>query len=378
MNVCRSLILASCVALLAGCGSTSNAPKPGPLPAVQAKLQLQDVWRQSLGAATGARLQPALQGDAIAAISADKRLVLLDAESGKERWQLTLPNPAAGGVGLGRDLVVVGTLEGEILAYGRDAKLRWSARSGSAVAAPPVVTDSTVLVRGTDGRLTGYAVTDGTVKWVYSRQQPALLLRNFAAPAVDGDVVYYGQAGGRLAALTLKEGRVLWEAQVAQPRGVSELERIADIVSTPVVESGQVCAVAYQGRLACFNAKNGGLLWSRDVSSWSGLTMDAKAVYVVDDKSNVMAYERSSGRNLWRQDKLASRNLGGIAVDGRNLVVGDYQGYLHFIDTEDGSFVAQQPTDGGAIAVAPQKAGTRWLVQTQKGGLYLLARKQGN
>ena len=173
MNVCRSLILASCVALLAGCGSTSNAPKPGPLPAVQAKLQLQDVWRQSLGAATGARLQPALQGDAIAAISADKRLVLLDAESGKERWQLTLPNPAAGGVGLGRDLVVVGTLEGEILAYGRDAKLRWSARSGSAVAAPPVVTDSTVLVRGTDGRLTGYAVTDGTVKWVYSRQHPA-------------------------------------------------------------------------------------------------------------------------------------------------------------------------------------------------------------
>lgn len=378
MNACRSLILASIVTLLAGCGSTSNAPKPSPLPQVQNKLQMQEVWRKSLGGVPGARLQPALRGDAIAAMSGEKRLVLLDAGSGKERWQVNLPSPAAGGVGLGDDLVVLGTLEGEVLAYDRDAKLRWKARSSSAVAAPPVVTESLVLVRGSDGRLTAYASADGAVRWVYSRQMPALLLRNFATPVVAGDVVYYGQAGGRLAALTLKEGRVLWESQVAQPRGVSELERIADVVSAPVVDGGQVCAVAYQGRLACFNAQNGSLLWSREVSSWSGLSVDAKVVYVTDDKSNVTAYERSSGRNLWRQDKLGARSVSGASVMGRTLAVGDYQGYVHFIDTEDGSFVARYPTDGGAIVVAPQKAGERWLVQTQKGGLYLLGRKQGN
>ena len=375
MNACRSLIAASIVALIAGCSVTSNAPTPSPLPVVQNKSPIQVAWRQSLGATDGARLQPASRGDVVAALSGEKRLVLLDARTGAERWQVTLPSQAAGGVGLGDDLVVAGTIKGEILAFGRDAKPRWKARASSEVIAPPVIAGSLVLVRGGDGRLVAYAAADGAVKWVYTRQQPALQLRSFAPPVVVGDVVYYGQAGGRLAALALKDGRVLWESQVAQPRGVSEIERIADVVAAPVVQGNLACAVAYQGRLACFNAQNGGLAWSREVSSWSGLAMDAKAVYVTDDKGQLMAYERSSGRSLWRQDKLAARVVSGPAVMGRTLVVGDYQGYAHFIDTEDGSFVAQQSTDGGAIVVAPQAAGERWLVQTQKGGLYLLGQK---
>ncbi|MBS1154681.1 MAG: bamB [Proteobacteria bacterium] len=375
MNASRSLIAASVVVLLAGCGTTSNVPKPSPLPAVQSKAAVQVSWRQSLGSVLDARLQPAVRADAIAALSGEKRLVLLDAQTGNERWQVALPSPAAGGVGLGDDLVVVGTLKGDILAYGREAKQRWTARASSEVIAPPVIAGTLVLVRGGDGRLTAYAATDGTVKWVYSRQQPALQLRSFAAPVVVDDVVYYGQAGGRLAALSLKDGRVLWEAQVAQPRGVSEIERIADVVAAPVVQGNLVCAVAYQGRVACFNVQNGSLAWSREASSWSGLTMDAKAVYVTDDKGQLLAYERNSGRNLWRQGGLAARVVSGPAVIGRTLVVGDYQGYAHFIDAEDGSFVAQQSTDGGAVVVTPQVVGERWLVQTQKGGLYLLGQK---
>ncbi|MDR3409863.1 MAG: outer membrane protein assembly factor BamB [Formivibrio sp.] len=375
MNLCRSLIAVSIVALVAGCGVTSNAPKPAPLPVVQNKASVLIGWHQSLGSASGSRLQPAVRGDAVAALSGEKNLVFLDAKSGSERWQVSLPSPAAGGVGLGDDLVVVGTLKGEILAFGWDGKPRWNAHASSEVLAPPVVAGSLVLVRGGDGRLTAYSAADGAVKWIYTRQQPALQLRSFAPPVVAGDVVYYGQAGGRLAAITLNDGHVLWESQVALPHGVSEIERIADVVAAPVVQGDLVCAVAYQGRLACFNVKNGGLIWSREVSSWSGMAMDSKAVYVTDDKGQVMAYERSSGRNLWRQDKLAARVVSGPTVMGRTLVVGDYQGYAHFIDTDDGSFVAQQPTDGGAIVVAPQLAGERWLIQTQKGGLYLMGLK---
>src|SRR5471032_1714994 len=150
MNACRSLIAVSVVALVAGCSATSNAPTPSPLPVVQNKTPVLVSWRQSLGSAEGARLQPALRGDAIAAMSGEKKLVLLDAKSGVERWQVSLPNPAAGGVGLGDDLVVVGTLKGEILAFGRDGKSRWTARASSEVIAPPVIAGSLVLVRGGD------------------------------------------------------------------------------------------------------------------------------------------------------------------------------------------------------------------------------------
>lgn len=375
MNACRSLIVASIAVLMAACGSTNHGPQPSPLSVVQNKLLIQTLWRQSMSSAPGARQQPVLRGNYVAALSGDKNLLLLNAKTGAELWRVKVPSSSAGGVGLSDELVVVGTIKGELQAYGLDATLQWSVQTSSAIVAPPVVTGAQVLVRGSDGRLSAYAAKDGSVQWVYSRQQPALLLRNFAPPVISADRVYFGQAGGRLAALNLNDGRVLWEAQVAQPRGASEIERIADIVTLPVVDEGLVCAVAYQGRLACFNVQNGSMAWSREVSSGAGLSMDAKAVYVTDDKGYVIAYERSSGRNLWRQDKLVAREVSAPSIMGRTLIVGDYQGYTHFIDTEDGSFVGQYPTDGGAILVAPQMVGERWLVQTQKGGLYLQGRK---
>lgn len=375
MNLRRSSLIALLAVLMAACGSNSLAPKPAPLPTVQDKITLLEKWHKSLDKADGVRLQPALSGDVLAAISAEKSLSLLDANTGAERWKVTLPNPAAGGVGLSDDLVVAGTLKGEVLAFGMDGKPRWKAQISSEVVAPPILAGSVVLVRGNDGRLTALAADTGAAIWNFLRQQPALQLRNFAPPLIVGDVVYYGQAGGRLVALNLKDGRVLWEAQVAQPRGASEIERMADVVSLPAADESLACAVAYQGRLACFNALNGSLVWSRDVSSWAGLAMDKKAVYVVDDKSFVAAYERSGGRNLWRQEKLAIRDVSGPAIVGKTLALGDYQGYLHFMDIEDGSFVAQKATDGGAIVVAPQVFGDHWLVQTQKGGLYILGPK---
>lgn len=375
MNLHRwslSILLAT---LLAGCGSSSLAPPPSPLPAVQNKLVLEKIWHRSLDTAVGSRLQPTVRGDVIAAISDEAKLSLLDVATGKVRWQTNLPAPAAGGAGVAEDLVVAATIKGGVLAFGMDGKSRWSTQLNNEISVPPVVAGGVVLIRGNDGRLVAVAADTGELKWTYVRQQPALLLRNFAAPLVVGSVVYYGQAGGRLAALDLKTGRVLWEAQVAQPHGVSEIERIADIVAQPVADDSLVCAIAYQGRLGCFNALNGTLVWSRDASSWSGLAMDAKNVYASDDKGYVIAYERSGGRNLWRQEKLFMRGTSGPALIGRTLAVGDFEGYVHFMDIEDGSFVAQQSTDGGAIVTAPRTVAERWLIQTQEGGLYLFGPK---
>lgn len=376
MNLLRLFFATGMVALLAACSSGSLAPEPATLPQVEDKLALKINWHQSLDeAAGGSRLQPLWLGDAIAAISAEQELSLLDAASGKTRWRAQLPNVAAGGAALGENLVLAATIKGEVLAFGLDGKKRWQSVINSEVGAPPVIAGEMVLVRGNDGRLIGLAAATGEQKWVYARQQPSLQLRNFAPPVVSDNIVFIGHAGGKLTALNLKDGRMLWEAQVAQPRGASEIERVADVVSPPVVDKEQACAVAYQGRLACFNVLNGNLLWSRDVSSWSGLAADARNVYVTDDKGYVMAYERSTGRNLWRQDKLLYRGVSGPALLGKTLAVGDFEGYVHFLDTEDGNFVAQRSTDGGAILTAPSTDGEHWLVQTQDGGLYMFGRK---
>ena len=173
--------------------------------------------------------------------------------------------------------------------------------------------------------------------------------------------------------MTAVGGSVLWDSVVAFPKGATELERVADITSAPVVDDGRACAVAYQGRTVCFDAARGAAIWARDISSFSGLGADFRNIYVTDDKNAVIALDKTTGGSLWRQDKLAGRALTRPLAFGRYVIVGDYQGFVHLLSRDDGSFVGRAATDGSAIAAAPVALDiSSFLVQTRNGGVFAL------
>jgi outer membrane protein assembly factor BamB len=182
--------------------------------------------------------------------------------------------------------------------------------------------------------------------------------------------VYAGFAGGKLAAIGLKNGVVAWESAVSQPRGNTELERISDITSLPVVDDEQVCAVSFQGRLACFDIAQGSLLWSRDLSSDRGMVLQGKYLYLTDADGIVSALDKSSGSALWKNDQLTLRQTTTPTVFGNYVAVGDYEGYLHLLSRDDGAFVARLKTEEGAIQVAPLELDGGLLLHTTTGGLY--------
>jgi outer membrane protein assembly factor BamB len=198
---------------------------------------------------------------------------------------------------------------------------------------------------------------------VYQRPtQTPLTVRTHAGLVVDRGGVFAGFAGGRLVALVLASGNVAWEGVVATPRGATELERVADVTSVPAIDGQRVCAVAFQGRVSCF-----------DPSSVAGLTLDARYLYVTDEKDAVVAFDKTSGASIWKQDKMSGRRVSGPLAFGRYVVVGDYQGYLHFLSRDDGSFAARIATDGSAINAAPVALDlTSFLVQTRNGGVYAI------
>ncbi|QLI82788.1 outer membrane protein assembly factor BamB [Chitinibacter fontanus] len=372
MRVLRNILLLAALGLTA-CSSISNIPDPSPLPALSKNSHAKVRWNSSIGNDTQYRFQPAFFGDDVAVVGGNSAVALLDRKTGKAKWQVKLPQPVAGGIGVGTNLVAVGSLKGDVIALDlATGKTLWTAQTSSEVIASPVIERGFVVVRSIDGKVSAYSADKGELKWVYQRPQPALQLRNYAPPVAADGIVYIGQAAGRLTALAVNDGRVLWEAPIALPRGASELERVTDIVSPPVVFADMVCAVAYQGRVACISTQNGSLVWTREVSSWAGLGIDESHVYVTDVKGHIYAFERSTGRSVWKQDKLAYRFVSAPAVLGNQVVVGDLEGYLHYLDPEDGSLVGQQATDGSRIYIAPQSVGSEALVQTRKGSLYLL------
>lgn len=347
--------------------------KPAELVSLKPTAAPKILWQANVGTADKNVYFPAVVGNIVYAGGAAGQVTGFDATSGKTVARIEAGQRISGGVGAGGGLVLLGTPKGELLAFDRGGKQLWKAQLSGEVLSPAAAADGTVVARAGDGRIYGLDVADGKRKWIYQRSTPTLSVRAYAGAVVHRGGVFAGFPGGRLVALTLPNGSVGWEGVVALPRGTTELERVADITSLPVIDVPQVCAVAFQGRVACFDLMRGTLLWTRDVSSLAGLSVDARYLYVTDDKNAVLALDKTSGASIWRQDKLAGRSVSAPLAFGRYVVVGDFEGYVHLLSREDGSFAARIATDGSAISAPPVALDpSSFLVQTRNGGVYAI------
>jgi len=345
-----------------------SSKKPGPLPEYKATATPKIAWQSSLGKA-GPGLSPAVTTDAIYAASTNGTLVRIDPATGQSRWRVEVGKRLSAGVGADSTLVAVGTDKGEVFAYTPDGKQIWQAKVTSEIVSPPKVADGIVVVWSGDGKIFGLSGADGKAKWVYQRTVPPLTVRNYAGAAISRGGVFVGTAGGKLLAFDLSTGNLGWEANVATPKGATELERIADITSLPMVEERQVCAIAFQGRIACFEIARGTIIWSRDLSSLYGIAADDRYLFVTDDKGAVQALDKATGASAWKQDKLAQRHPGGPQIVGSYVAVIDVEGYVHLLDRRDGTLVGRLATDGTPATSQPARAGDNAVWESTNGTL---------
>lgn len=375
-------------ALLAACTGTPG-PQPADLTPLDNARPLRVLWSASLseydryGASWPPPLVeggdrwvffPVLVGDAVFATSREGVVTRLDSASGRQRWRSQVETQVSSGVGADAETVAVANEDGEVVALdAANGKVRWRARVSSEVLAPPAVGAGLVVVRSVDNRVFAFDARDGRRRWVYQRATAALILHAPAGITISGDSAYAGFPGGKLVAIALGNGGPRWEATVTVPKGATELERVADVVGLPAVQGREVCAVAYQGRVACYDAGSGRQLWAREMSSATGVSLDARYAYVSDDKGAVHTLDRSNGQSVWKQDKLAYRNLTLPLPEGQTIVIGDFEGFVHFLGRDSGAFVARYETRGGAIRAVPLALPAGLLVQTEDGGLHALA-----
>lgn len=368
----RGFLPVSFVLLVAAC-STPSGPRPAELPQLDGAKEVRALWSADVGSAGRFAFAPALVGDALYAAARDGSVTRLDAASGTARWREDTEKKLSGGVGAGSRTVAVATEEGEVIALdAATGKTRWRARVSSEVLAAPAVGQGVVLVRSVDNRVFAFEEEDGKRRWVYQRAPASLIVRSPAGMAILGDTAFAGFSGGKLVAIALANGGVRWEATVAVPKGATELERVTDVVGEPAVQGREVCAAAYQGRVACYEAASGRHIWGRELSSLTGVSLDARYAFVSDERGTVHALDRSNGRSVWKQEKLAHRQLSAPASAGNAVAVGDLEGYVHFLARDTGAFVARYATGSGAVRVPPVPVSQGVLVQTQDGGLYAL------
>jgi len=339
--------------------------------ALAALPSIESLWKVKLAESKTAVFYPVYDGGGLYVADENGLLARLDAGSGEKAWQIDTDRRLSGGVGMGEGLILLGTYKGEVLAFDESGNLLWQAQVSSEILSPPHVDSGIVVVRTGDGRLFGLNADDGSRIWVYQGATPPLTVRSYAGVALFPGAIFAGFPGGKLIAINLQDGNVGWEATVALPRGVTELERMTDISGLPAIDQNSVCAVAYRGRVACFELASGNQIWSKDASSNAGLIMDNQRVYVSEEQGVLAAYDRSSGVTDWKQGKLGSRKITlPLIARGARLVIGDDKGYVTILSRNDGTLLARVPTDGSPILSAPEYLPSGFVVQTQKGGIF--------
>lgn len=346
---------------------------PEPLTEIKQTVTSKILWQASVKDAGNFEFSPAVEAGYVYAIGSDGGLVKLDEKSGKQDWRVNVGEPVSGGVGAGGSLVLVGTQRGAIYAYDLAGKLQWKSKLSSEVLSAPQYFDGTVIVRTGDSKIYGINANDGSRKWVYDRTGPALTLRSSAGVIVDGGAVYAGFAGGKMVAVRADNGKLLWEASVAQPKGVTEIERIADITSQPVVDGSVVYAVAYQGRVAAVDRRTGRVVWNRDISSLSGLGTQDGRVFVSHTIGAVYALDYSAGKSFWRQAALKNRQLTAPVPLRDWVAVGDIEGYVHFLSREDGAIEGRIKLGSSPLMPKMQLINNSTIVgQARDGGIYAI------
>ena len=363
----RYLLFALTLVLLSGCGTKNyvknlfggedNSDPPTPLVEIETLVEIIKLWSKDTGKGSTKqflKLTPShIQGKVFVA-DVRGNLLAIDATSGNTLWENDADLSITGGPGSSKTHTMIGSEEGDVLAYASDnGDFLWQAKVSSEVLAAPQEAYGIVVVRTVDGKIFGLDANDGSRLWIYDRTVPALTLRGTSNPVITGDVVIAGFDGGRLAAIELHTGKLIWETSISLASGRSQLERMVDIDSDPVIIGNDIYVATFQGRLASVALENGRITWTRDISSYAGLTSDGNNIYITDDQSHVWALERSSGNSIWKQENLFARQVTAPATIGDLVVVGDLEGYLHWMDKSSGQFVARTQVSKNPILAPP-------------------------
>ena len=357
------------VALVSGCSlfGGSNKPQPAELQAFSPVVSARQAWSTRIGA-VNFPLDVNVFGSIVFVAGSDGTVAAIDARTGTDVWRVSVGAPIAAGVGSDGKVAAVVTQSNDVVAI-QDGREIWRQKLSAQAYTSPFVAGGRVFVLAADRSVNAFDGQTGRKLWAQQRPNEPLVLRQSGVILAVSDTLVVGLAG-RLAGLNPANGTIRWEAPIASPRGINDVERLVDLVGRVSRDGEIVCARAFQASVGCVNAARGSLLWSKPANGSQGIHGDSRFIFGTESDGTVQAWLRSSGEKAWSTDRLRYRNLTAPLVVGRSVAVGDFAGFVHLLSREDGSVLNRLPTDGSAVAAAPVLAGNTVVAVTRNGGVF--------
>lgn len=377
----RAAVVLLCVVALAGCSTIKGwfgskkdkGPEPAELSEFTPSVTVGKIWSAKAGKGEGllgVRQAPAVADGRVYAAAVKGGVQAFDLQTGAKLWSYDSDLALSGGPGVGDGLVVVGGLEGDVVAL--DAATgaeKWKAKVDNEVIAAPAVGQGMAFVRSNDGRVTAFDAATGERRWFWNHEMPLLTVRGNDAPSLGPGYVFVGNDDGTVSALALADGRELWTQVIAQPDGRTELARMADVDGTPVLDGTTLYATSFKRQTLAIEAPSGRPIWAHDSGGAGRVGVAPDRVLVTDPDGIVWALDKNTGTALWSQPAMARRNLTAPAIQGDYAVVGDFEGYLHWLKLDTGELAARERTGRDPLRATPIVADGILIAQDTDGGL---------
>lgn len=371
----RLLGLASAALMLSSCGIFGDEEdaelEPKELVKIENKLNIKRLWSTKVGGDSEfllVGLRPSGDGNRIYAASRDGKIAAYDPESGKQHWKVDIKEDISAGPAVGEGSVAIATRNGFVVLFDTDSGVeQWRSYVGGEVLAHPIIKDDSVIVQTIDSRLVALTRFDGRQRWELEQMMPVLTMRGASSPLLVGSTIIAGFDNGKLVAVGVDTGDVEWDSMLALATGRSDLDRLSDIDGAIAAVGQDIYAAGYHGRIAAIAAESGQVLWSREISSNVGVAADWNSIYTARDDGEIIAMTRSNGAEAWRNDDLLRRDPTLPVPFHTSVVVGDFEGYLHFLSSIDGVVLARLRLGGKAITSDPVVFGNRLYVQSDDG-----------
>ncbi len=375
----RYLFIIFVVLTVYGCSDSDNTEPPAELVEFEPSLETNLLWSVSTGEGVEqvyVKLFPLIVENAVIVTDRQGLVSAYNLEDGSELWQTKLNAVISGGVGGDENYLVVTSRNGLVFLLDSKGQLIWKVDASSEVLMPAQIAGGYVIIRSVDGRISALSVQDGSEKWTYKRDVPALTLRGNSTPIIKQGYIFSGLDNGRLVALDLLDGHAVFDIPIASAGGRSELERLVDIDGHSVIVDDTLYIASYQGKAVAIDIRRGQMIWSRKLSTYTGVEYASSGLYLGDDKDHIWALDSTNGATLWKQEKLQARYITRPVVMDKSIVVADFEGYLHWLSAFDGHFLARRDTDDSGIIVPPIVHNGRLYVITRDGELYAFETKE--
>ncbi len=378
----KFLILLLATIFLQACGASSNIRPPTPLIEIESEnpnkvvrdesfddsdegnlffeneseSPVEVVWSETIdGLDPGKliKLSVATLGENLFAVDSDGELTAFKLSDGDDIWSVDLNRDITAGVGVSENKILLGTRDGIVMALDpENGKVLWDRRLATEILSKPVATSGKVIIQTVDGTIYALDEENGKQLWKFHKEGPPLSLRGTSTPIFIQNVVITGFATGTIVALTLDTGKLIWEIPVSQPSGRNEIERLTDVDAQPIANKFRLFVASYHGKLVAIDIRSGEQLWARDLSIFNDMAIDKDNIYALDDEGVMYAYEQSTGATVWQQAQFSGRRPSPPAVVGGKVIVGDLEGFVHWLNVDDGSILARTQIDGPIVTKA--------------------------